>query len=383
MLWVLLLAVCSLFFAWWGTVAARSRGRSAILWGLVCALTFFIGIAIVYSLGGPRRQLAVVGEEAEPFGAATDLPLEHEPHTLMQTQPLLLTGESPDDQRWRYLCEYHPAVGEVLARVEPMGEAALQELKSAYLALDDAALLPAILTRLQERFGGGKRTAVAAADTRRQVRAAEDSDEPIDLVAPVTSNGRARASNTSAPSRMAKVEPEHDILANASRHINNELADAGVDQVSWQPIYGKDRQQRDESAMADASNSPAQPSDSDRDIATSRKSMDGGTANGSRFESPNTLLAKKPPRHDEQELTLNGQHIESPTQAIATALRPPEHRTVAPADLEGARYIETYSGLHLFALADGRVFVDRHEALGSLDMARSYVDTVKAKQQES
>ena len=58
---------------------------------------------------------------------------------------------------------------------------------------------------------------------------------------------------------------------------------------------------------------------------------------------------------------------------------PPQRRNVTPADLQGAEFVETYAGLHLFALADGRIFVDRHEAMQSLDEAKSLIDALKAK----
>ena len=71
-------------------------------------------------------------------------------------QPIQLSSEAADEKRWRYLCDYHPRISEAVRRVEPLGAEALDELKSAYLALNDATLLPGILRRIEERFGTGR-----------------------------------------------------------------------------------------------------------------------------------------------------------------------------------------------------------------------------------
>ena len=64
------------------------------------------------------------------------------------------------------------------------------------------------------------------------------------------------------------------------------------------------------------------------------------------------------------------------TVIAAAAVKPPGRTDVTPSDLVGAKFLETYAGVHLFGLVDGRVFIDRHEARTSLDLARSYVDQV-------
>lgn len=47
---------------------------------------------------------------------------------------------------------------------------------------------------------------------------------------------------------------------------------------------------------------------------------------------------------------------------------------VTGAQLAGARYLETYRGRHLFALTDGRVYLDGLIAVASLDHARATLD---------
>ena len=73
MVWVGLLAVFSLLFGVWGYLAARNRGRAAIVWAIVCALTFFIGIAIVYSLGDPMPADAGQAQQETCTGRAARL----------------------------------------------------------------------------------------------------------------------------------------------------------------------------------------------------------------------------------------------------------------------------------------------------------------------
>jgi WD40 repeat protein len=52
----------------------------------------------------------------------------------------------------------------------------------------------------------------------------------------------------------------------------------------------------------------------------------------------------------------------------------PPTMQVRISDLRGARILETYRGRHLFALADGRVYIDGLIAVGSLDHARATLD---------
>ncbi len=52
---------------------------------------------------------------------------------------------------------------------------------------------------------------------------------------------------------------------------------------------------------------------------------------------------------------------------------PPEMR-VAASDLANARWLETYRGRHLFALADGRIYLDGLIAVALLDLARATLD---------
>ncbi len=62
--------------------------------------------------------------------------------------------------------------------------------------------------------------------------------------------------------------------------------------------------------------------------------------------------------------------VQPPTDISAA---PPEMQVTAD-QLAGSRFLETYSGRHLFALADGRVYLDGLIAVSSLDHARATLD---------
>ena len=403
MLWVVLLAVFSLLFGVWGYLAARSRGRTPIVWALVCAFTFFIGIAIVYSLGDPMQPDH--SQRTYQHGDSdSDDEAVHEPRTqlpaVLPAPPLAIeTGESADDRRWRYLCEYHPRISEAVRRIEPLGPNALDELKSAYLALNDVTLLPGILRRLDERFGGGQRNYASNADFGRALAgpAASEDDEPIDLHMPPPNDSVERGApgmNGGRPSRLAPPEMTNDAPpVQEYRSLRETTADAEREQTAWRSVFDKDRAPRADAAMslgASAAAPPAgavsQPPQQERPAERTRltNALGASPANGAASQSLMKESASRTDRRDEgaQQQRVQTQppppmHVES-----APASRPPEHRTVSPAELVGARFVETFGGLHLFALADGRVFVDRHEALGSLELARTYVDGLKPKHAE-
>ncbi|MFM9939780.1 MAG: DUF4062 domain-containing protein [Hyphomicrobiaceae bacterium] len=61
------------------------------------------------------------------------------------------------------------------------------------------------------------------------------------------------------------------------------------------------------------------------------------------------------------------------TRAVGTTAIAPEW-VVAPADVEGARYIETRRETHIFALNDGRFYLDGTIAVATLELARATID---------
>lgn len=351
-MWTLLpvLGLMALFFVW-GFFVARARGRSGFVWGIACGLTAFIGIAILYSLGdnapAPARDrrtaLADTAPSAEAAAMRLDVPA---PANKSRPGSEIVTGETSEDRRWRYLCDYHPEVRKAVAAVGLMGEDALYELKAAHLAVNDASVLPDIVQRLGERFGRAAAPAKLNGAANGQVRSAvspppelveDDDEEPLMLEPPPPAKTQPRrVAQDTKDTRAAAIAP------GAGRP-------AGLDLQADHSLPPKDI------PGADATGGM----DDDALIGAAGESQ----VPASDFKSAETRPA-----------TL--------TQAAKSAdQRPPvsDRTNVTPTDLQGARFLETYAGVHLFGLNDGRVFIDRHEARGSLDLARSFVDQVTSR----
>jgi len=337
-------------FFFWGFFVARARGRSGIMWGLACALTAFIGIAILYSLGQhtppvSRSQREAAQDHAmsghEDAGPTSFAALAAPPAAPPSSG--ITIGETADERRWRYLCEYHPEVRKAVSAVSLLGEDALGELKSAHLAVNDTGVLPAIVHRLTERFGSAVPPQQAAALNGRAkaieppVVAPEDGDdeeEPLVLDTPALAQ----------PAAAVQRPPM----------TNGAL-------ISTAPP-ATDRSLRRETAA------PPPTTDSE----------DEGEALAANVEDEAPTEAADGYGEDEAPAYTNGhqqpgQVAAPPVEAVPAV---PERTAVTPSDLQGAKFLETYAGVHLFGLADGRVFIDRHEARGSLDLARNFVDQV-------
>ena len=405
MLLLMLLSLMALFFVW-GFMVARGRGRSAVLWGTVCALTFFIGIAILYSLGegAPAQRPAMLTDQAAddqpPMTLALTAAATPPARTaVLQRLATSETGETAEDRRWRYLCTYHPQLRTAIADAELLGEDALHELKLAYLALNDAALLTAIMERLDERFGRPprRREAIAAPVKTNGYDASMDADEPILLgrVSPPA------AANGADPMRNRPLF-EHEPAAEPVRVFNGLAKDkppverSASDRLS-RDVPVRDRPPHDGLRAFDPASMHKAPDRVQPVFVTTMP------AKSAPIQSVAELLAapaQSAPLHqaaagilaDDAE-DLSEQHVETHLDSIdaepheedtsddaaLNGAHPPERTNVTPEDLAGARFVETYAGVHLFALVDGRVFIDRHEARPSLQTARSFVDQVGSK----
>lgn len=90
-------------------------------------------------------------------------------------------------------------------------------------------------------------------------------------------------------------------------------------------------------------------------------------------EPPKAAAVETPPRRDPA-------HREAPLRSVSqfmpeiAARLVPRHTTVTPQDLETAEYVETHRGVHLYRLADGRVYIDGHMAVISLATAHGLID---------
>ena len=420
---LLLLALMALFFVW-GFMVARGLGRPAMLWGVICALTLFIGIAILYGMGdrhgrAHRPQVDDHGQDMALLAASET----SETNLLAQPAAAVApsTGESPEDRRWRYLCDYRPELQNAIAEIEPLGEDALNELKAAYLVLNDASLLPAIVQRLHDRFGS------PAGSSRRALT----MRPPMDLRAQTTMRDAPPVQETiQAPARplgASGLAPPRDLTAARDAVTTTPAGSNGHDHDADEPIMLRGPMPAGSGQSLRAGGIFAQGQGS---LATRPAQAHGLTSNGAARQrlasfdvaafdrdielagppavatelqrevfvsAPSDLRGLADPPVDvfaeerqngggsgSSDLLDDGVGIQTdddmPVQAaghtFAVPPRVSERTTVLPADLQGAQYLETYSGVHLFALADGRVFIDRHEARPSLQMAKAYVDQV-------
>ena len=428
MLLLMLLSLMALFFVW-GFMVARGRGRSAVLWGTVCALTFFIGIAILYSLGdgATAPQSASLTSQSD-----VDHPLAAQPSAvknalappartaILHRPPPPETGESAEDRRWRYLSIYHPQLRAAIADTEPLGEDALHELKLAYLALNDATLLPAIMDRLDERFGRPprRRGTLAPPVKTNGFDTSPEADEPIVLSrasAPPANNGadqsRSRplfeAEPAADPERppvrvfngLAKDKPAagkplnerltqerlaHDGLrafdpaafekppggpperGQQAASVNPRFVETASDLQSSVFVTTPPPKSAPLQSVAEMLAAPAQTSPLHQAGANILADDAGDLSGDASADHLDSIDVEPDAEETFDEAPING-------------VRPPERTNVTPDDLAGARFVETYAGVHLFALVDGRVFIDRHEARPSLQTARSFVDQVGSK----
>jgi len=375
------LGLMAVFFVW-GFLVARARGRSAIVWGIACALTYFIGIAILYSLGDNKP--VVVRDKRDP--ANHRLPAQAveysgrvnssaAPATLSRDNLSPTSIESADDRRWRYLSEYHPEVRKSLESVAPLGDDAVAELKEAHLAVNDPAVLPAIVQRIGERFGAEPQRFLNGSANGRtsisgpRIEQETDEEEPLMLDVPVG----------------ASVTPRRFPIASGARAASVEVGRAGATaMVARTNGHDSAREQPIEQALPLIGSGPAieasseSPSAADREASHQSTSAEDIEDIEIETESETDLAADVD--YDDNALTEDpdgGSRRES--FGISQDKDVPSRTTVTPTDLEGARFLETYAGVHLFGLVDGRIFIDRHEARPSLELARNLVDQVASR----
>ena len=81
--------------------------------------------------------------------------------------------------------------------------------------------------------------------------------------------------------------------------------------------------------------------------------------------------------HEAPPMAVHTEHMPHDQNVASFSARPsrpvPRHTTVTPQDLESAMYLETYRGVHLYRLADGRTYVDGLMALLSPEAARDLI----------
>ena len=353
-------------FSFW---LARSRHRSGLLWGLIA---LFLGpvALIVLALMPP----ADPGEDHEDHAReAHEQRSSRKRSAAHQRRPSNHGGARPrpgsrgedpaepmrvtPQMRWRFLTEYDPAVRAAISEVAPLGAAALEELKNAYLMVEDRTMLPLIIARIRERVvtlprqpdngparyeaqherarANGQHAPIAphAAPVRSPAPVAHEAPPPA------YSNGAYHPRRQAPPAQPAEQRfeappPERYAPQNAPRR-----PDYAPEEQARPIEQARPRRQAQPAAQQEA---PAQ---------LDRVRMPG------RFEGERERAeASARPRN------------EAPPQRTRTG--------VTAADLVGAAYLETYRNIHIFRLRDGRFYIDKHLAVLSLDQAHAAVDFI-------
>lgn len=365
MLFFLVALIFWLGLAFLGASMASTRHRSAVGWFFVCLIVPFLGLLLLLILPDANAPHQVVIVERESANSSGD----HTAHSVSpttahpaaqasaagsaqnsgngypngHTAPVALNGADmlqlpkPEPlEQWRYLVEYDPAICAAASALGPLGPDAQAALREAFFALQDRALLPAIVARIQQRGGVG-----LTLGAHQQAIRAESAPRNLPL---------------SGPRNGADIHPLPLARTNGASNNNASHGYNGNGHSDGQPNGG---------AYAISGGSPAR-------NGHGEGYRNGSTVNGA---AANGVVANG--AHASVMLTgqANGQASGRPHQsAPIAALR----SAVSPQDLAGATFLETYRGVHLFQLSDGRIYIDRHVGMPTLAHARQLIDEARA-----
>jgi hypothetical protein len=107
--------------------------------------------------------------------------------------------------------------------------------------------------------------------------------------------------------------------------------------------------------------------------------MNGTAALGRRSAWPEQSVSVAPaPVADRQTEARPALHLVETTRRSV-----PQHTSVTPQDLDSAMYVETYRGIHLYRLADGRTYIDGRLAVMSDEAARDLIEQTTAQQNQT
>ena len=318
---------------WAGYRLARSRGHEALPWAIVCGLLPGIGLLVL--LTQRRSSEDVAAGERPAVGEAEQA----------QAVPLRPSHE----ERWRWLMLNDPDIMSAVERLRPFGPSAQLVLRDIYLPAENKHQLNQMVAQVANQ------AYQAAATVRNQQRK--------DAVPPAQAAGSFERSTDLASYTMKTSGTADASQSPISQPPPVQIAQPIVPPQSFTP--------------------PAGPS-----FVNGQETGPLGVGNAQQAP-PSNASANAAARRPER-----GDTLASATAALATALREariapepdddppppprnvPHHTSVVASDLNGASFLETYRGIHLFALADGRVYVDKYLAVGSLDLARQAVDYV-------
>lgn len=135
----------SLLCAFIGMEMARSRNKDPAMWGLICFLFGLIGIIILAMSGGS------VPQTQQSYTALPDQP--------PKDTPVAPSASAADTAAWKALTEFDEEVKRAVQNISGFGRSAEERLATAYLAVKDKNLLPAIVGKIiaDESDAGSKR----------------------------------------------------------------------------------------------------------------------------------------------------------------------------------------------------------------------------------
>ncbi len=353
-----ILPLLSVFTAIWAVLVAHGRGRSTLLWG---ALGFFLSVFAVIALYVLPR-LAVPEDQAiAQFGGYGDLPRPH------------------PDKVFAMLAEYDPAVRAAVAELAPLGEEAFRRLREAHMTMRDPALLPDIVQRIRDQ-GGSNRAVPKRSAAMEPLAPADDGAMADDAARSPRGGGDRRA----APSQEAADGKPLDLRAQAN---GKPATVRQLGQRPAQPTYATVEAAVDvplelgASRRVGSTQRQVAARQSQRDKPGELERREGSLANGGvRERRPPVQMqavAAKPASDEVVELKSARGGTSRPVAVQAAAAEPEKaiiDTAIGPGDLDGARHLETHKGVHLFELADGRVYIDQYAAVANVQSARRVVD---------
>jgi hypothetical protein len=375
-----------------GRAMARARGRDGLVWGIVCALTTIFGVIALALVGSAGREVDAAAAEGlgqlQSHGPDLELqpdhggppagwpaqPPSHAPaashmappqHAQSQPPPYrngALAGAQPSHgpdaaTRWAFLQEYDPVVREAIEALAPLGPDALEELRAAYFMIEDRAMIPLIKARILEK----RRAPPPPVQLGNAAEAARSYGEP-----PRQQAGAARTQPASGYAGMKREAPRPadtqppQLPLQQPETAQRDLASPPLYASGPFPGQGTDRRYNPAAAAAAGRSTPA-------GEAGPGSYLNGGGA------QPSSTPPIDPARQQSGPPPLSGASSYGPPgrgQARNTA--------VTESDLVGAEFLETYRGIHLFRLLDGRVYVDRYLAVFSHEQARQAIDHIEA-----
>ncbi len=340
---------------WVGGKLARSKGREVLPWSLVSALLPGIGL-LVLAVQSSRNDIANLDTRAAGRG--------EQPARGVPLQPSY-------DERWRWLMLNDADIMAAIERLRVCGPSAQVLLRDMYLPAENKSALNQMVAQVVNqtyRAPGmaGHQQHAAAFGTVGANGAAHQSDlarytmrQPAVGNAAPQLNGAGRPGGArpmhSPPAVMVppvSFSPPLDPSFVNGQESGAIHAHAGAvsqgQPVGLQPGAAATPQARTTDPLASATAALAS--------ALRNAHVVAGSASG----PPSEAVAVQP--------------IEKPAAAVSRPV--PHHTSVVAADLQGASFLETYRNIHLFALADGRVYVDKYLAVASVDLARQAVDYV-------